>query len=190
MIMRLRGRHIGGWRRRMLWLAAGGALLGWVEVRAAEEFLEPEVAFRLSAEPSAGDRIDLRFRIAPGYYLYRQMFRVSAEPASVALGRPALPPGKVKFDETFQKDVETYRDAVVLSVPLPRRPAAPFKLVVGNQGCADRGLCYPPMARAFKVEPEVDGGLRLSPLSEAEAAAWSPDRGKGDASTPASAIRR
>ena len=37
------------------------------------------------------------------------------------LGAPAIPPGKVKYDETFQKDVETYRDAIAIASPSSRR---------------------------------------------------------------------
>jgi thiol:disulfide interchange protein DsbD len=48
---------------------------------------------------------EVMFKIADGYYMYREQFRFEAEGAR--LGTPDIPPGKVKFDETFQKDVET-----------------------------------------------------------------------------------
>jgi thiol:disulfide interchange protein DsbD len=84
-----------------------------------------------------------------------------------------VPKGKVKYDETFQKDVETFRDSVTLTLSLTETASAPFKLLVGNQGCADKGLCYPPQQRAFGVDPGQGGApMRLSLLNEAQAASW------------------
>ena len=68
-----------------------------------------------------------------------------------------LPPGKVKFDETFQKNVETYRDTLRVAIPVEQAERE-FRLVVTSQGCADAGLCYPPQASAFKVSLAGFGG--------------------------------
>jgi thiol:disulfide interchange protein len=67
----------------------------------AEEFLDPALAFQPSARAVDGQHIEVRFAIAKGYYLYRDKFRFAAEPATIALGAPALPPGKEKRDDTF-----------------------------------------------------------------------------------------
>ncbi|OYW18564.1 MAG: hypothetical protein B7Z52_04885, partial [Burkholderiales bacterium 12-64-5] len=40
-------------------------------VLAAEEFLQPEQAFRLQVTKSSADQLHLNWTIAPGYYLYR-----------------------------------------------------------------------------------------------------------------------
>jgi len=68
-----------------------------------------------------------------------------------------IPPGKVKFDETFQKNVETYRNAVTILVPVAQA-GAEFRLVVKSQGCADAGLCYPPMQSAAAIGLTGFGG--------------------------------
>ena len=49
--------------------------------------------------------------------MYRDKFRFSAQPATVALGKPELPAGKIKQDEFFGK-VETYRGEVAIRVPV------------------------------------------------------------------------
>ncbi|MFP3616053.1 protein-disulfide reductase DsbD N-terminal domain-containing protein, partial [Paraburkholderia sp. SIMBA_050] len=67
------------------------------------------------------------------------------------LGAPTFPPGHVKFDQTFQKEVETYRDEVVIHVPV-KQAAGPFELAVTSQGCADEGICYPPAEHVVKVD--------------------------------------
>ncbi|HEX3141004.1 MAG TPA: protein-disulfide reductase DsbD [Rhizobacter sp.] len=144
--------------------------------QAADDFLDPEQAFRLSARALDDQRIEVRFDIAPGYYLYRERFNAEIEPAGVKLAELQIPKGKVKYDETFQKDVEYYREAATLVVVLQGAPSGVFKLSLGNQGCADKGLCYAPQKRAFKVEPgQGPGGTpRFTYLNEVQAAAWSP----------------
>ena len=152
-------------------IAAGPWLVG--VAHAADEFLDPEVAFKLSGRALDGQRIEIRFDIAEGYYLYGDKFSVDTSPAGAKPPTLQIPRGKVKYDETFQKDVETFRDSVTLTVSLAEVASAPFKLLVGNQGCADKGLCYPPTQRAFRADPGPAGTpLRLSLLSEAQAAGW------------------
>ena len=164
--------------KRILLLLATFALLATnVGVRAADEFLDPDVAFKVSARAADGERIEVRFDIAPGYYLYGEKFSVEAQPDPAQLSGLQLPKGKVKFDETFQKDVEYFRGSATLVARLAPTYGAAFKLVVGNQGCADKGLCYPPQQRSFKVEPGASGAMSLTLLTEAQAAAWTPTAG-------------
>ena len=117
-----------------MWLAPGAS-------RAADDFLDPEVAFRFDAKPLDAKSVEVSFAIAPGYYLYREQFKFAAVDAT--LSEPIIPPGKVKFDETFQKNVETYRDVIRIVVPVQQAKQR-FTLKVTSQGCADKGLCYPP----------------------------------------------
>lgn len=58
----------------LLWLA-------WnAPARAEAEFLEPEKAFVFSAAMATPDTVELRFRVAPGYYMYRERFGISISP--------------------------------------------------------------------------------------------------------------
>ncbi len=112
-------------------------------------FLEPEQAFRFSARMIDRSNAEVRYEIAPGYYMYREQFAFKARGAR--LGKPAIPPGKVKFDETFAKDVESYRDSVAIRIPV--EASGPFILEASAQGCADAGLCYSPMASSKQLDP-------------------------------------
>jgi thioredoxin:protein disulfide reductase len=137
-------------------------LVSWSGAQAATEddFLPPEQAFRFAARQLDPKTIEVRFDVADGYYLYRERFSFAAQPAGVALGKPSMPEGKVHFDETFGKDMETYRGAVVVQVPVEQVPAdGRWTLVVTSQGCADKGLCYPPMESVYKVGGSVLGNL-------------------------------
>ena len=133
------------------------SVLGWAcsAARAADDFLDPEVAFKGSVRTLDDKTVEVSFEVAPGYYLYREQFKFAANGAT--LGTPAIPAGKVKFDETFQKNVETHRDTVRIPVPV-QQANGPFRLAVNYQGCADKGLCYPPMQMRADVSLAAFGG--------------------------------
>jgi thiol:disulfide interchange protein DsbD len=87
-----------------------------------------------------------------------------------------LPAGHVKFDQTFNKNVETYRNELAIRVPVDRA-AGPFDLAVTSQGCADAGICYPPMERVY----HVSGAALQRPGSGAAAAGTQPSAVAGEA---------
>jgi thioredoxin:protein disulfide reductase len=131
------------------------AVLAIAGLARAADFLEPERAFQFSARAVDANSVEVSFDIAPGYYMYREAFRFAATGAT--LGPAVLPQGKVKFDETFQKNVETYRDVLRIRIPVTQA-ASQFRLDVTGQGCADQGLCYPPMPSAAEVRLSGFGG--------------------------------
>ncbi|CAB3931465.1 protein-disulfide reductase DsbD [Achromobacter insolitus] len=146
-------------------------LLGWqTAARAEAEFLEPEKAFIFSAEMVAPETLELRYRVAPGYYMYRERFGITISPIGAAtLGDAVYPKGEVKYDPTFEKDMEVFHQDVVIRVPVAAG-GQPFTLTVTAQGCADAGLCYPPMDSSVKLTP-VAGGYALAGPGGAAAAA-------------------
>ena len=160
-------------RQRTSWqgwvLAAALLCSGWSWAASVEEilsspvqpfqeqaFLPVDEAFALSAEtPAAAVRFS--WDIAEGYYLYRHQFSVSLDGED--LQPLSLPEGKAKFDEFFG-DVEVYYQFLALALPANLTLNDGAQLTVGYQGCADRGLCYPPERRHFVF----DAG-RLLPTS-------------------------
>jgi thiol:disulfide interchange protein DsbD len=138
-------------------IAALLIVLGWLcspWAHADDGFLDPQAAFKVTASMVDAGTVEVRYAVADGYYLYRERFAFKA--AGARLGEPVIPPGKVKFDETFQKDEETYRETVSIRVPV--EAAGPFTLTATYQGCADKGLCYPPMEYAAHLHPSVSSG--------------------------------
>jgi thiol:disulfide interchange protein DsbD len=123
--------------------------------RAADDFLPPEQAFRLSAELRTGGTVHLSWAIAPGYHLYRDRFVFT----SPQVAQPALPDGLRKFDSNFNKEMEIYAGALAADLSVKADAKTPFVLRVGYQGCADAGLCYPPAEVAFTVDPAAPGAL-------------------------------
>jgi thiol:disulfide interchange protein DsbD len=113
------------------------------------DFLPVREAFQLSLVESTPQSIKLRFVATEGYYLYRHRFQFRADPVDVSLGPAQLPKGEQKHDEYFG-DVEVYRG--ILDVELPRTDQRAFTLAVTYQGCADKGLCYPPETERLSID--------------------------------------
>ncbi|HXA46125.1 MAG TPA: protein-disulfide reductase DsbD, partial [Burkholderiaceae bacterium] len=123
---------------------------------AADDFLEPEVAFQFSAKMLDAKTAEVTYKIADGYYMYREHFKFRVEGAK--LGTPIYVPGQIKFDETFQKNVEIYHHSV--SVRLPLQGSGPFTLISTGQGCAEKGLCYPPLESKIKLTLPENAGVQ------------------------------
>lgn len=136
-------------------LATALALLAAPFAWAAEDgFLDPEKAFVLRAEVIGAEKntLSLKFKIASGYYMYRERFEFIAETPALKLGEPVFPKGQVKHDPTFNKEMELYFKDIEILLPLkaPQQTQLPvegqtFKIKLTGQGCASAGLCYPPM---------------------------------------------
>ncbi len=141
--------------------------LGGTSLDNSKEFLPVREAFKLSLIETTPQSIKLRFVATDGYYLYRHRFQFRTEPADIGLGAAQLPPGEKKHDEYFG-DVEVYHG--ILDIDLPRKPGEerPFVLNVSYQGCADKGLCYPPETERLNI-----GDVPAAPASPAGMQAWS-----------------
>jgi thiol:disulfide interchange protein DsbD len=114
------------------------------------DFLPVSEAFKLSLISSSSESIKVRFVAAEGYYLYRHRFSFSSEPADLRLGQAILPAGQAKHDEFFG-DVEVYYEVLDVEVPVDNPDNRPFNLSVNYQGCADKGLCYPPETEVLAI---------------------------------------
>ncbi|MGE8566951.1 Thiol:disulfide interchange protein DsbD precursor [compost metagenome] len=156
--------------RGLVLLATALLLLTWQAAAQAEaEFLEPEKAFVFSAQMAAPDTLELHYKVAPGYYMYRERFGITISPiGATTLGEAVYPKGEVKYDPTFEKDMEVFHKDVMIRVPVGAG-GQPFTLTLTGQGCADAGLCYPPMDSSVKLTP-VAGGYALADGAGAQAA--------------------
>lgn len=115
-----------------------------------DDLLEPELAFAATAQIQ-GERLQIRYQVADGYFLYRERFKFASENAAVELGPGKFPKGTVKDDEWFGK-VETYRHQLDIELPvLSPGTSNEFVLLATSQGCADIGVCYPPHTQKLVV---------------------------------------
>ena len=146
-----------------------------------DRFLEPDAAFVLSAAATGPDAIEARWDIAEGYYLYREKFRFrTADGSGVSLGEAGLPQGKIRDDEYFGP-MEVYYGSVAARVPVAgAAPGGPIDVDITYQGCADAGLCYPPITRTVSLllpAAMADTGPGTGPGSGASSASGSGSAG-------------
>jgi thioredoxin:protein disulfide reductase len=123
-----------------------GSAMAW----AADDFLPPEKAFALTAQVLDKHTLRLNWQIADGYYLYQERISVETDAAG-KLGTVAMPKGVEKFDSNFNKTMVVYKHQLSMDVPIEKGSASQ-PLSVGYQGCAEKGLCYPPAVAEMKVD--------------------------------------
>lgn len=154
----------------LLWLGltttAQGAL-------SEEDLLLPDQAFQISGSAADDDTLTVEWRIADGYYLYRDKIRFETDSMGFELGSPRLPDAKIKHDEFFG-DVAIYRNRLSARIPLQRMQGSGETLLLKarSQGCADQGICFPPheqeirLALAPQESAALDLPQRAAPAAE------------------------
>ncbi|MGB5764701.1 MAG: protein-disulfide reductase DsbD, partial [Sedimenticolaceae bacterium] len=156
----------------LLELAALGETLG---IGASEDdILAPEVAFQVNANPGDGSRLQVQWTIADGTYLYEDKIKLELSGEGVELGEFELPQPDIKKDSIKPDgtvgDVAVYHNRIDLDVPLVRSntAATEVSLTASYQGCADRGICYPPQKQTFKLElPAASGAATVAATTTA-----------------------
>ncbi|MCK5666005.1 MAG: hypothetical protein KAI17_21095, partial [Thiotrichaceae bacterium] len=116
-----------------------------------DDLLPAEQAFAISSKIEDSSVI-LSWDIADGYYLYRDKFSFKINNADASLGAIEFPLGKVKHDPYFGS-VEIYRKHVNIKIPVSTESTEPFVLSIKTQGCADVGVCYPPVKTKLDINP-------------------------------------
>ncbi|NOQ15023.1 MAG: protein-disulfide reductase DsbD [Methyloprofundus sp.] len=117
-----------------------------------DDLLPPEQAFKVSAQPTDDGHVLISWEIAEGYYLYRKKITFSSKTESVSIDNADLPAGEIKHDPFFG-DMVIYRQQIESRLTLNRPDAAlAFSLLVKHQGCADKGLCYPPQKTRLTIQ--------------------------------------
>lgn len=119
------------------------------------QLLPADDAFQFFVTVKDSQTLKLQWRIADGYYLYREKFELQLSGASTTdtdILAYDIPHGKAKYDEAFG-DVELLYGDLSFDVPLVRRNIAEHEitLTAKYQGCAERGVCYPPMQKTVNL---------------------------------------
>ncbi len=120
----------------------------------------------LTASRSTEGGLHLDWLIAPGDYLYRDTIAVKTAAGETVT--VTTPPGQIKDDPTFGA-TEIYHDHVAASVAAAGLPAT-GQVVVIYQGCAELGICYPPVRKSIDLATmAVMNGAAADRLRDIEA---------------------
>jgi thiol:disulfide interchange protein DsbD len=132
--------------------AKRSGLASLLEQSAGEnEFLPPDEAFQLSVISTAADKVTVSLLIAENYYLYREKFAFESATPGISIQPYQLPAGDIKEDE-FLGRTEVYHYNFVIDLALTGQSTdGKFQLIAKYQGCADKGICYPPINKTVDV---------------------------------------
>jgi thiol:disulfide interchange protein DsbD len=145
----------------------GGTLFG-----PNDEFLPVDQAFQPVLTVLDSNTVEVAIRVADGYYLYKDKISAVSGSDRIMLGRLELPPGEMKTDEYFGEQ-EVYFGDMFARLPLVRATPEAFSLdlELGYQGCADGGICYPPVTRTMSIElPQATASSALAAVQAQSAA--------------------
>ena len=141
-------------------------LLFAAQVFAATDFLPPEKAFKAEATwLENSNQIEIEFLPSKGYYIYQESlkFQAGTDVGKLSSLKPSLPAGIEKFDETFQKKLQIYKQPFLVSLEIKPITGKPVLVEVTLQGCAEAGICYPPMTLKFLL---AGPGVKAAPIPE------------------------
>ncbi len=142
-----------------------------IQALGTDDLLAPEQAFKVSAQAISADQLEVSWDIADGYYLYRNKTSIISQSEKIQLGTLDMPTGKTKHDEFFG-DVVIHRGQLKVLVPIINQQAlSSLDILVGYQGCADIGICYPPQKKTFSISlPKAElsevNTSKIDPISQ------------------------
>ena len=148
------------------------ALKQLIQPGLGQQFLHPDKAFGVALSSISERNLNAHFRIADGYYLYRHKFDFKLRAAdgsrldTVKLGKVKLPRGKKKKDPTFGT-VQVYTRSIDLELPFKMSSGESLAAIldVTYQGCADKGICYPPATKNINLA-FANGAVTVGTISD------------------------
>ncbi len=125
-----------------------------------DEFLSPDVAFKLNIVQKDTHHLNADFKIEPGYYLYKN--RIQFKDKSGQILEAVMPAGDIKDDKNFGKQ-EVYHHDFSVDIPI-KNAANPLQINARYQGCSEKGLCYAPQTKMFDI---ALNGSEITPALQA-----------------------
>ncbi len=115
-----------------------------------DEFLHPDIAFKLEINALEDGLLAADFLVEPGYYLYKDRIKFTiAEGSEGGIVNVSLPDGDIKDDPNFGVS-EVYHHDFVAKIAI----SSVLKNITVNaryQGCSEKGLCYAPQNKTFNL---------------------------------------
>ena len=124
---------------------------------AEEEFLPPEQAFAI--QPSKvissdqGNHVEVSWKIADGYYMYRNKVSFTPKDDSLKLGEIELSESETKNDPYFG-EIQVFKKSLTAKVPFSsdKEKNELLEMTAKTQGCASGGICYPPLKQIVSFQ--------------------------------------
>ncbi len=117
------------------------------QAKAPVQPLPSEQAFSFSAELTKPDQLTLQWKIAPGYYLYKNQFQLlNDQSRAIPLN---LPKGIIQHD-SVHGTYQSYTNILKITVPLPPSDQNSANFTIQYQGCSTQNFCYNTIKKVFQ----------------------------------------
>lgn len=123
-------------------------------------------AFQLTATVSDPNSLALNWNIKPGFFLYKDRIHITVnQEENFHVGSIHFPIA-IKKTNKQGKNINIYRDALIISVPILGNHAGEGLIKISYQGCSDEGFCYPP--QTTKIQLIFNDAQELTAISNNE----------------------
>lgn len=143
--------------------SSSGGRNAFIEEIQEDEFLSPDVAFKLNLSVIDAENLNANFKIAPGYYLYKERIKFVIKDANTGKIEAAnLPAGEIKDDPNFGKQEVYHHDFdAKIQLSTANNPV----IHATYQGCSEKGLCYAPVTKVIEIALSKDGNNNASGIA-------------------------
>ncbi|MFQ3337658.1 MAG: thiol:disulfide interchange protein DsbD [Colwellia sp.] len=115
-----------------------------------DEFLNVGEAFSFNFYQK-DNQLEVSFDIAPGYYLYRHQFKFKGKDINFT---PVLLPGGIDHEDEFFGIQKIFTEQLSFIINLGQ-VSSNGSIKITYQGCAEKGLCYPPTSKVIELSKLV-----------------------------------
>jgi thiol:disulfide interchange protein DsbD len=115
-----------------------------------DEFLKVDQAFVLNFDQN-DNQLHISFDSSEGYYVYRHQFKFTIENASFS---PVELPQGIEHEDEFFGVQQIYKDQLNITLNIEQADEGAV-ITVRYQGCADKGLCYPPTKKKISLDKVI-----------------------------------
>jgi thiol:disulfide interchange protein DsbD len=111
-----------------------------------DEFLAVDDAFEFNFHQK-NEKLTISFSIAEGYYLYRHQFKFTTENAQIV---PVILPDGEDHEDEFFGIQKVFKEQLDFTIDISQADNN-ANITVRYQGCAEKGLCYPPKKQKIEL---------------------------------------
>jgi len=116
-----------------------------------DEFLKVDQAFIFNFDQDSNS-LHISFDISEGYYLYRHQFRFTSDNAHLS---PVDLPQGIDHEDEFFGVQQIYKEQLNITLNIEQADENSV-VTVRYQGCADKGLCYPPTKKKISLDKVLE----------------------------------
>ncbi len=137
---------------------------------AEQDFLPPEQAFTIQPTKvmttAEGNAVIVSWKVAKGYYVYRDKVKFTSNDETLTLGDIKLSASESKNDPFFGQ-IEIFKKEFSATIPFSsnKKEGELLFLTAKSQGCAEAGICYPPLKQSVSFTQKKTANIETQAIS-------------------------